>query len=791
MKSLCLNRISKDLKEIIKTPLEGIGITSIDNDPMKYIVNMKIMSGVYEGYCLQLLLIFPEQYPIKPPTLLIYPGQYFDNTYHHHIFQSNLKDEEGNNFFKFCYDLLQNDFLPTSAPNTGWNPSYTISAFLLQVQTFLSNPDYPNGYIPEKEKIDKLMKSMDIYKKSFIIRNDKNEEKTIVHTWKNPYPEMYFKSDKNSNNNEIKNKEDNEFDKLKIIKENLNCFITRLNYIDNRNVIFGYPLKKLCNKGLLPIPEILSYEGFNQETSKNDSIAINSFNDFNNIEPINFTFNNNNINNNVNNQRMTLRRGRRIRNDNNFNAILRLIYSQLFEIFLYYDNRYKSANNELYDSWLPIYINDEHFEKNKKTIIKYFQNNNYDKCNFQTKDIFSILLNILSEMIIKMIEGNISSAFLKCFFQYALMFIKFQKKYNKMFIDFQKDYLEKYLKEFKIVNIKDMKKEFIQLLILFLFCKEIEKYNIQPKFDNLITKIKNKLYISLLDRDNLSFIDKTKLNIDIKKNNLDDKIGYIIFKGLKYHWILVYDVKYYFMEKDIINAITEELNTHFIELYSILHESDKNCIKNILIEQTNISKYLNINALTEKFKSLNPDLKISEEIYKFISLFDLLREKILSQNYMEELEKNFGVCLDTERYIEEIKNKTLDDEYIMNILKKYNLFSFDELYLLNYYCQKGFYFMENMTYIKHSRYHPYSDIYLNMMFEPKIFDAFKNIYSKLRNLKHVKTKKEKNKIKYKDKLKRNNFNIKISYDRLNNKRFKKYINHKNINRLLLFKKNHY
>ena len=67
MKSLCLNRISKDLKEIIKSPLEGIGITSIDNDPMTYIVNMKIMSGIYEGYCLQLLLIFPEQYPIKPP----------------------------------------------------------------------------------------------------------------------------------------------------------------------------------------------------------------------------------------------------------------------------------------------------------------------------------------------------------------------------------------------------------------------------------------------------------------------------------------------------------------------------------------------------------------------------------------------------------------------------------------------------------------------------------------------------------------------------------------------------
>ena len=71
MKNLCLQRITKDLKEITNSPLEGIGIASIDNDPKKYVVNMKIMSGVYEGYCIQLLLTFPDDYPIKPPKILI------------------------------------------------------------------------------------------------------------------------------------------------------------------------------------------------------------------------------------------------------------------------------------------------------------------------------------------------------------------------------------------------------------------------------------------------------------------------------------------------------------------------------------------------------------------------------------------------------------------------------------------------------------------------------------------------------------------------------------------------
>ena len=53
--------------------------------------------------------------------------------------------------------------------------------------------------------------------------------------------------------------------------------------------------------------------------------------------------------------------------------------------------------------------------------------------------MFGILIDILSEMIMKMIEGNISSSFLICFFQYAFMFMKFQKKYKNNFINFQKN----------------------------------------------------------------------------------------------------------------------------------------------------------------------------------------------------------------------------------------------------------------------------------------------------------------------------------------------------------------
>ena len=159
-KNTSLLRISKDIKEIQNSPIEGIGIVSLDNNPKEYIVNIRIMAGIYEGYCLQLLLTIPDNYPIFPPKILIYPGQPFDGTYHHHIFQVKRKDENGGNFKKFCFDSLENDFLSTSNQFSGWNPSYTINTLLLQVQNFLAVPDMPEELLPDKNQIEKLMKSM-------------------------------------------------------------------------------------------------------------------------------------------------------------------------------------------------------------------------------------------------------------------------------------------------------------------------------------------------------------------------------------------------------------------------------------------------------------------------------------------------------------------------------------------------------------------------------------------------------------------------------------------------------
>ena len=212
-------RIQRDIVEILSNPVEGISIAPLEqNNIFKYIVNIKLMTNIYQGYCLQLLLTFNDNYPTKPPKILIFPGQEFDNRYHHHVFNDQ------NGYKKFCFDLLENTFLDTNVEHSGWNPSYSISSLLLQVQNFLSDM-YDLHEKPNKEKIDYLLTSMKKYKAKFIDENG-NE---VVHTWDNPYPKFPEFSKKDEINKIVEKKDDTINIKIQI-KDNLTCYMLKLNY---------------------------------------------------------------------------------------------------------------------------------------------------------------------------------------------------------------------------------------------------------------------------------------------------------------------------------------------------------------------------------------------------------------------------------------------------------------------------------------------------------------------------------------------------------------------------------
>ena len=105
--------------------------------------------------------------------------------------------------------------------------------------------------------------------------------------------------------------------RLEEIKQNLTCFLLRVNFIDDKDICLGYPLKQIEALGnkieCIPIPEILSYEGYISQIAKQDG-----------------------------------------------------------KLDDYFNVKFKAGNNDYYNYWLPIYINEEHFQRNKILILNSF-----------------------------------------------------------------------------------------------------------------------------------------------------------------------------------------------------------------------------------------------------------------------------------------------------------------------------------------------------------------------------------------------------------------------------------
>ena len=343
-------------------------------------------------------------------------------------------DENGGHFKKFCFDLLKNDFLSTEEQFTGWNPSYTISTLLLQIQNFLSIPDLPENHLPNQNEIEDLMKSMDNYERIFII---KEEDKEIIkiHTWKNPYPKMFLEDieDSKKNNESTEKKENSENEKMKIIKDNLTCYVSRLNYIDNKNLLLGCPLKSNSYLSLIPLPEIISY----------DSYVMQLFNK--NEDDSNYIENDNGILLHFRRIFFPLFRNNNDFNFNNNNSIYNNNHHHLF----------KSANNEFYNNWLPLYIDEEHYLKNKTTILNSFSTIKYGNLglkeyDFKPEIIFEIMPCILYQMLMKIVNEKslISSSFIICFFQYFLLYKKLFDNFKRAYRKYINNYLDNIIKHF-------------------------------------------------------------------------------------------------------------------------------------------------------------------------------------------------------------------------------------------------------------------------------------------------------------------------------------------------------
>ncbi|CAF4775500.1 unnamed protein product [Rotaria sp. Silwood1] len=83
-------RIMRDLKDLDKVPVPGLGVCCPDeSNPFLLHCNVLINDGPYRGIMIHLILHIPEDYPLTGPAGNIAPGLEFDARYHAHIHEDH------------------------------------------------------------------------------------------------------------------------------------------------------------------------------------------------------------------------------------------------------------------------------------------------------------------------------------------------------------------------------------------------------------------------------------------------------------------------------------------------------------------------------------------------------------------------------------------------------------------------------------------------------------------------------------------------------------------------------
>jgi len=438
-KLISIRRINKDLQELAKEPAEGIGLAQLDNNIFKYVVNTKILFGCYENLIIQMEMTIPENFPISPPEIRLFPDQHFyGHGVHHHIFLGS------DGYGDLCIDITKNRFLNTNAQGSGWTAAYTLKSLLFQIQNFLAIHDLHQE--PDSTTIQNLFTRNKAYTRKF--KDEKGEE--VMHSYENPYPKIHEGLSKlviedQEEEKKIKEAEADMVLKKLIeeeIKNNITCYITKSNYLDDKDIALGYPVfitKDFKQRSeFIPIPEILSYDAFICQTQQSP--------DFSKL-------------------------------DN------------------YFTVNFKSSMGQFFSHWFPIYLDETHFQKNLQTILNSFSVLKWGPSGIKDYDfkpdlIFEIMPNFLNKMVIDIFsKGTVfSQTSIRCYFNFILLFRKLLKIYEKE----HKEYVLEKLKAIKnngdVIN-KTIVPDIGNFLMLIIFSDlKVKKEIIANIFEDIISR---------------------------------------------------------------------------------------------------------------------------------------------------------------------------------------------------------------------------------------------------------------------------------------------------------------
>ena len=140
--------------------------------------------------------------------------------------------------------------------------------------------------------------------------------------------------------------------------------------------------------------------------------------------------------------------------------------------------------------------------------------------------------------------------------------------------------------------------------------------------------------------------------------------------------------------------MTKKINNSFKDLYNWCSKETKDKIEDIIIKNLNFSDYFSLNEYLIYILDMIQHTQLDES-YNILMIFFYLRQKIKQNNFMNQLEKDYGVYLDSENAIKEI-NHMIDNLIQFKDLNFYFINNFDKIIIDIYaliYC------LENKIYL--------------------------------------------------------------------------------------------
>ena len=278
-----------------------------------------------------------------------------------------------------CNDMLSNfawffESADKAKVASGWSTGYTINVILSQMQIFFADPDLPS--LPSAQSVEKLRAFASKYKCA-----ECSQKRTYADLVKGSDEEMSEKMAPLSINSEESEKK--AAAELEELKKRLICGITKMDF-RTKGIILGYPLFMEIDKfnRLWPkiVLESISYDAYMEQVQNEGIIKL-----------------------------------------DNFKAIT--MYS---------------ANGDMYNYWIPFYVNEEHFQrsvehvKNSISVIRSGIINGVREHDFRPDMVFDVLPCLMNKTIVHIMNGTLfhSAAAIQAYCNFLRLYLRLMKMFS-------------------------------------------------------------------------------------------------------------------------------------------------------------------------------------------------------------------------------------------------------------------------------------------------------------------------------------------------------------------------